>query len=61
MAHGSLDDIRAYCWRLVQSLGQPNGGFMPKWYGDPQGAGHTPEAIAAMCEEFLRIPVSGAA
>jgi len=55
MVYGSLDDIRAYCRRMVRALGRPEGGFIPKWYGDPKGAGHTQEAIDAMCTEFLRI------
>ena len=55
MVHGSLDDIRAYCHRMVRLLGRPNGGFIPRWYSDPVGAGHRPEAIDAMCEEFLFI------
>ncbi len=55
MARGSLDDIRSYCRRLVTTLGRPEGGFIAKWYGDPEGAGHRPEAIAAMAEEFLRL------
>jgi uroporphyrinogen-III decarboxylase len=55
MAHGSLDDIRAYCRRMVRCLGRQSGGFIPKWYIDPVGAGHRPEAIDAMCEEFLRL------
>jgi hypothetical protein len=40
---------------LVRTLGRPDGGFIAKWYGDPAGAGHTPEAIDAMCREFLRL------
>ena len=55
MVRGSLDDIRAYCRRMVELLGRPNGGFIPKWYGDPVGAGHRQEAVDAMCEEFLRL------
>ena len=55
MAHGSLDDIRAYCRKMKTALGRPEGGFVAKWYGDPKGAGHRPEAIEAMCEEFVRI------
>jgi uroporphyrinogen decarboxylase len=55
MAHGTLDEIRAYCRRMVWLLGRREGGFIPKWYGDPAGAGHRQEAIDAMCEEFLRI------
>ena len=57
MCRGSLDEIRAYCHRLVDTLGTPAGGFLPKWYGDPVGAGHTQEAIDAMCQEFLAIQI----
>jgi len=55
MVRGSLDEIRAYCRRMVRCLGRPGGGFIPTWYMDPEGAGHRPEAVNAMCEEFLRI------
>ncbi len=55
MAHGTCEEIRAYCRKMVERLGTPEGGFIPKWYSDPVGAGHTQEAIQAMCEEFLRI------
>ena len=55
MASGDLDRIRAYCRAMARHLGRPTGGFIPKWYIDPVGAGHRPEAIAAMCEEFLAI------
>ena len=55
MAHGSLDDIRAYCRTMVQHLSRPQGGFIPRWYTDPKGAGHRQEALDAMCQEFLRL------
>lgn len=55
MAYGSLDDIRAYCRRLVTTLGTPQGGFIAQFYSDPVGAGHRPEAVDAMCEEFVRL------
>ena len=55
MVRGTIDEIRAYCRRMVDLLGRPDGGFIPSWYSDPEGAGHRPEAIDAMCEEFLRI------
>ncbi len=55
MVQGSLEDIRAYCRRMVRTLGRPQGGFMAQWYADPAGAGHRPEAVEAMCEEFLRL------
>ncbi len=55
MVLGTMDEIRAYCRRMVRALGRPTGGFIAKWYGDPAGAGHRPEAIKAMCEEFVRL------
>ena len=55
MVHGSLDDIRAYCRRLVSTLGRPEGGFIATWYSDPAGAGHSREAIDAMCGEFVKL------
>jgi hypothetical protein len=55
MVRGTLDEIRAYCRKLVQTLGRPEGGFIAQWYGDPVGAGHRAEAIEAMSEEFVRL------
>lgn len=55
MCRGTLDDIRGYARALVAKLGSREGGFIPKWYGDPKGAGHTEEAVNAMCEEFLKV------
>jgi len=55
MVRGSLDDIRAYCRKLVHTLGRPSGGFIASWYADPAGAGHKKEAIEAMCLEFLKL------
>ncbi len=57
MADGSPEDIRAYCRKMVSTLGTPDGGFIAKWYGDPAGAGHTPEAIEAMCDAFVALSV----
>ncbi len=55
MVYGSLDEIRAYCRKMVALLGRPQGGFIATWYSDPAGVGHSQEAIEAMCEEFLTI------
>jgi len=55
MATGTLAEIRAYCRSMARLLGRPEGGFIPRWYSDPTGAGHRPEAIDAMCAEFLSI------
>ena len=55
MVHGTLDEVRAYCRKMVDTLGRPEGGFIAKWYGDPVSAGHRQEAIDAMCEAFVKI------
>jgi len=55
MVRGTLEEIRAYCRRMMWHLARPGGGFIPCWYSDPAGAGHRPEAIDAMCEEFVRL------
>jgi len=55
MAHGTPDEIRAYCRKMVKTLGRAEGGFIPRWYEDPAGAGHRPEALDAMCQEFVRL------
>jgi len=54
MAHGSLDEIRAYVRNMIACLARPEGGFVAAYYGDPVAAGHSPEAIQAMCEEFMK-------
>lgn len=59
MVRGSEADIRAYCRRLAATLGRPDGGFIAKWYTDPAGAGHRPEAIEAMCDEFHKMGSGG--
>ncbi len=58
MVRGTLDEIRAYCRRLVRTLGRPDGGFIAQWYSDPAGAGHRQDAIVAMSEEFVRLSVT---
>jgi hypothetical protein len=55
MVRGSLDDVRRYCRKMGKLLGRPNGGFIPRWYSDPVGAGHRQEAVDAMCDEFLKM------
>ena len=55
MARGSLQEICAYCRKMVAALGRPAGGFIARWYGDPAAVGHTQEAIKAMGEEFLKL------
>lgn len=53
MTNATLDGIREYCRKMVRTLGKRNGGFIPCWYKDPAGAGHSQEAVDAMCQEFL--------
>ncbi len=55
MVSGTPEEIRAYCRAMARHLGRPQGGFIPRWYSDPRGAGHRPEAIEAMCDEFVRL------
>lgn len=55
MIYGSFDDIRAYCRKMVKFLNTEKGGFIPKWYVNPQSAGHSAEKVDVMCEEFLKI------
>jgi uroporphyrinogen decarboxylase len=55
MIYGTLDEVRAYCRQMVRYLGAYQGGFIPRWYTDPSGAGHRREAIDAMCQEFLSL------
>jgi len=61
LARGNPEEIRRYCRRMVECLARPEGGFIPRWYEDPVGAGHTREAVEAMCDEFLKISAAAAA
>jgi len=54
-------EIRAYCREMVAALGTGAGGFIADWYSDPAAAGHSDEAIEAMCTEFLAISAERAA
>ncbi|MFA7159645.1 MAG: uroporphyrinogen decarboxylase family protein [Kiritimatiellia bacterium] len=52
MVRGSVEDVRAYARRLIDTFGKFDGGFMAQWYASPQAIGHTDEKIKAMCGEF---------
>lgn len=54
MIKGTLEDIRAYARHLIDSFGRFNGGFISKWYADPEAIGHTQERINAMAEAFVK-------
>ena len=53
MVNGSLDEIRAYARKLIDSFAAYNGGFIAKWYDDPEAAGHSMEKVDAMSDEFV--------
>lgn len=55
MVFGSLDDVRAYARKLIDSFGRFNGGFIAAWYSAPDAVQHRPEAVRAMCEAFTRL------
>ena len=55
MCRGALEEIRAYAHEMFKKLSTPAGGFIAGYYSDPVGAGHSPEAIKAMCEEFVKL------
>jgi len=55
MPGGDEAKIRAYCRELIEAFASEKGGFIPKWYSDPVGVGHTEEAIDAMCDEFMKL------
>jgi hypothetical protein len=55
MPHASMDEIRSYCHEMFAKLATPRGGFIAQWYSDPRGAGHSQEAVDAMCREFMAL------
>jgi len=55
LTSGDIPMVRSYCRRMFECLGSTRGGFIARWYGDPVSAGHHPDAVKAMQEEFLKI------
>lgn len=53
MVEGSIDDVREWARKLIDSFGVFNGGFIAKWYPEPEVIGHSWEKIEAMCQEFM--------
>ena len=53
MVHGTLDEIRAYARKLIDTLGCFNGGFISKWYPAPQAVDHSDERVQAMAKAFV--------
>ena len=46
----TVDDVRAYAKRLIETLGAFNGGFIAQWYASPQAVEHSQEKIDAMIQ-----------
>lgn len=53
MVRGSVEDVRAYARKLIDTFGRFNGGFIAAWYSSPHAVQHSPEKIRAQCEEFV--------
>ncbi len=53
MVRGTVEDVRNYARKLIDSFGRFNGGFIAKWYPSPDAAGHTWNKIEAMSEAFV--------
>jgi hypothetical protein len=53
MVKGTVEDVRNYAKKLVESFGRFNGGFIAKWYPSPDAVQHTREKIDAMAEAFI--------
>ncbi len=53
MVKGSLEDVRNYAKRLIDTFGKFNGGFIGKWYPSPEAVGHSKEKIDAMAKTFV--------
>jgi len=53
MIKGTIEDVSRYAKRLIDSFGKFNGGFIAKWYPDPEAIDHTQEKINAMAKTFI--------
>jgi len=53
MIKGTVEDVKRYARKLIDSFACFNGGFISKSYPQPEAAGHTEEKIQAMCETFV--------
>lgn len=52
-----LVDMNLYAIARYSKAGA--GGFIPRWYTDPKGAGHRQEVLDAMCDEFQKLSRKG--
>lgn len=53
MVRGTVEEVRAYARRLIDTFGRFNGGFIAQWYASPAAVNHSQEKIDAMAEEFV--------
>lgn len=53
MVKGSIEDVKNYAKKLIDSFGRFNGGFMAKTYPSPEAIEHSKEKTDAMCETFV--------
>ena len=56
MIRGTPEEIYTYAQELVKKLSTPSGGFIADYYLQSKSAGHTPDALNAMCRGFLEAP-----
>jgi uroporphyrinogen decarboxylase len=52
MVTGSLEYIRKYVKKMVETLGSHQGGLISMCYSSPEAVGHTQENTEAMCQVF---------
>jgi hypothetical protein len=53
MVRGTVEDVKNYARKLIDSFGRFNGGFIAKWYPSPEAIKHSWEKIKAMAETFV--------
>jgi hypothetical protein len=52
MIHGSVEDIKQYVRRLIQTVGSHDGGLISMAYSTPEAVHHTKEKLMAMSAAF---------
>ena len=53
MIRGSVEDVKNYAKKLIDSFGKFGGGFMAKTYPSPEAIAHSKEKTDAMCKTFV--------
>ena len=53
MVKGTVQEIRCYAKKLIESFGSFNGGFISMWYKAPEAINHSWEKVAAMSDAFV--------